>query len=55
METVLLKMTEGKFPFSSIIDVHVHQAKPIIAPKYILYPNTTEEEQVESARKVYGI
>ena len=48
-------MTGGKFPFSSIINVIVEKAKPIIAPKYILYPETTEEQQIESAKKAYGI
>ena len=55
MEKILLKMTGGKFPFSSIINVIVEKAKPIIAPKYILYPETTEEQQIESAKKAYGI
>lgn len=55
IEKILLKMTGGKFPFSSIINVIVEKAKPIIAPKYILYPETTEEQQIESAKKAYGI
>ena len=54
METELLKITEGNFPFSEIIKVDINSSKPIIAPKYILYPETTEEEQIESAKKVYG-
>lgn len=55
MENILLKMTGGKFPFSSIINITAEKAKPIIAPKYILYPETTEEQQIESAKKAYGI
>ena len=55
METVLTKMTEGKFPFATITKITVDQIKPIIAPKYFLYPETTEKEQVESAKKTYGI
>ena len=55
MEKVLLKMTEGKFPFTTIIKVTIKQVKPIIAPKYVLYPETTEKEQIESAKKVYGL
>jgi predicted pyridoxine 5'-phosphate oxidase superfamily flavin-nucleotide-binding protein len=55
MEKTLTKMTGGKFPFAKITKITVEQAKPIIAPKYILYPETTEEEQIESARKLYGI
>jgi len=55
MEKVLTKFTEGKFPFESVFSIHVHSIKPIIAPKYWLYPETTEAEQIESARKLYGI
>ena len=54
-EMVLTRMTKGKFPFASIISIEVNQVKPIIAPSYILYPETTEPEQIESARKTYGI
>jgi predicted pyridoxine 5'-phosphate oxidase superfamily flavin-nucleotide-binding protein len=54
MESILTKMTEGKFPFSSITEISVEKIKPIIAPKYILYPETTEAEQIESAKKAYG-
>ncbi|WP_299228998.1 pyridoxamine 5'-phosphate oxidase family protein [uncultured Psychroserpens sp.] len=55
MEKILTKMTDGKFPFTTITKIHIEQVKPIIAPKYILYPDTTEKEQIESAKKVYGI
>ncbi|MBC3759817.1 pyridoxamine 5'-phosphate oxidase family protein [Hyunsoonleella sp. SJ7] len=54
METELLKLTEGKFPFSEIIKIDITSSKPIIAPKYMLYPETTEAEQIESAKRVYG-
>jgi len=53
MEEVLLAMTGGKFPFASITSIQVEQVRPIIAPRYLLYPNTTEEEQIASAKKVY--
>ena len=55
MEKALTKMTEGKFPFATITKISVGQIKPIIAPKYILFPETTEKEQIESAKKAYGI
>lgn len=55
MEAILEKMTEGKFPFTTITKIDVDTIKPIIAPKYLLYPETTEEEQIASARKAYGI
>jgi uncharacterized protein len=54
-EKILIEMTNGKFPFSSIIKINVSSAKQIIAPKYILYPETTENEQILNAKKAYGI
>lgn len=55
MEAPLLKMTGGNFPFSSIIEVKVERAKQIIAPRYMLYPETTEAEQILAAKKMYGL
>ncbi|TDT50697.1 hypothetical protein CLV90_0016 [Maribacter spongiicola] len=54
MEKVLLYLTEGKFPFATITKIIITSTKPIIAPKYLLYPNTTEEQQIESAKNLYG-
>tara|TARA_B110000967_G_C18890089_1_gene566737 strand:- start:559 stop:1011 length:453 start_codon:yes stop_codon:yes gene_type:complete len=55
MKKILVKMTEEKFPFETITKITIDQAQPIIAPKYILYPSITETEQIESAKKIYGI
>ena len=55
MEKILTEMTGGKFPFVTITEITLREIKPIIAPKYILYPETTEKEQIESAKKMYGI
>ncbi|GAB1856988.1 pyridoxamine 5'-phosphate oxidase family protein [Flavobacteriaceae bacterium MHTCC 0001] len=55
LSTPLLEITEGKFPFTSIFKITVESAKPIIAPKYVLYPETTEEGQVKNAKKTYGL
>jgi predicted pyridoxine 5'-phosphate oxidase superfamily flavin-nucleotide-binding protein len=55
MKLILTKMTDGKFPFSSITKITIEQVKPIIAPKYFLYPDTTEEAQIESAKQQYGL
>jgi hypothetical protein len=55
MEEILTNMTGGKFPFGSISCITIEQIKPIIAPKYLLYPETTEQEQIESARAAYGL
>lgn len=54
MESLLLKMTGGLFPFASIISISVDRVKPIVAPRYVFYPETTEVEQIENAKQVYG-
>ena len=53
MKNILLKMTGGKFPFQTIFKIKIENVKPIIAPKYILFPETTEQQQIESAKKAY--
>ena len=55
METILLKMTGGTFPFKTITKITVHKVKPLIAPRYLLFPETTEKQQIDSALKAYGI
>ncbi|MDY7393842.1 pyridoxamine 5'-phosphate oxidase family protein [Aureibaculum sp. 2210JD6-5] len=55
MEKILTEMTGGNFPFPTITQITVEQVKPIIAPSYIYYPETTEAAQIESAKKAYGI
>lgn len=55
LEIPLLEITEGKFPFASIFKITVESAKPILAPRYILYPEETNEaSQIESAKRSYG-
>ncbi|WP_103068416.1 pyridoxamine 5'-phosphate oxidase family protein [Aquimarina sediminis] len=49
LEKPLLDITKGKFPFHTITSITIEEVKPIIAPKYILYPETTEEEQIQNA------
>lgn len=56
LEKPLLEITKGKFPFASIFKITVESAKPILAPRYLLYPEeTTEASQIESAKKRYGL
>lgn len=55
MNSKLLHITQGLFPFSTITSIKVDHVKPIIAPRYLLYPNTTEEDQIKSAKKQYGV
>jgi hypothetical protein len=54
-EAVLLAITQGLFPFTSIFVVSVERIEPIVAPRYLLYPETTEAEQIQSAMNTYGV
>lgn len=42
------------FPIQSIIEVTVTKTERILAPRYFLFPETTEAEQIESAKRTYG-
>lgn len=55
MEAQLLNITKGKFPFKTITSVEVNKVKPIVAPTYLFYPETTESQQIESAKKSYDV
>ncbi len=51
----LEELTQGLFPFNSLFKIKIEQSKPILAPRYLLYPETTEEQQMASAKKLYGL
>ncbi|QMU27518.1 pyridoxamine 5'-phosphate oxidase family protein [Adhaeribacter radiodurans] len=51
----LATLAGEKFPIAAIIKMEVTRVKQIVAPKYALYPETTEEEQIESAMKTYNV
>lgn len=55
MEELLLTMTQGKFPFQTITKIEILHTKPIIAPRYLLYPETTEQDQIANAKRAYGL
>ncbi|WP_020538750.1 pyridoxamine 5'-phosphate oxidase family protein [Lewinella cohaerens] len=55
LAALLEVMTGGKFPFATLTLIVIEQVKPIVAPRYLLYPETTEEAQIAAARKQYGI
>ena len=55
MKAALEQMTQGKFPFRTITSVSVQQSKKIIAPSYYLYPETTEQDQIDDALKSYQV
>lgn len=51
----LYQLTGDDFPFQRIIEIEVLKVNPILAPRYRLFPNTTEDEQVSSALETYGV
>lgn len=51
----LLTMTGGLFPIQAIILIHVKKVEPILAPSYRLFPEITEAEQIENAKKTYKV
>jgi predicted pyridoxine 5'-phosphate oxidase superfamily flavin-nucleotide-binding protein len=55
IEHVLLKITKGLYPFKSVFIVMAEEVCEILAPRYRLYPETTEQDQVSSAMVTYGV
>lgn len=51
----LLTVAGPDFPFSSIFHITINSYKEIVAPRYRLLPETTEQEQIESAMRTYGV
>jgi len=56
LKTPLYEMAGDKFPFISLTKIRIEYVKEILAPSYLLYPDTTtENQQIEKARKTYGL
>ena len=51
----LYAISGDDFPFKSAFRVMANDIKPIIAPRYRLFPQTTEQDQIESAMRTYGV
>ena len=51
----LVEMTGGRFPFNTLFKVVAKRVKPILAPSYILYPETTEQDRIADSMKSYGL
>ncbi|TCK85676.1 pyridoxamine 5'-phosphate oxidase family protein [Albibacterium bauzanense] len=51
----LTDLFTDKFPIKSVIEIKVTQVDVIQAPSYFLYPDTTEESQIENAMIAYKV
>lgn len=54
LEPLLLELTQGLFPFVSITKIKIESSKKILAPRYLLYPGTTESKQIKGAQEAYN-
>lgn len=53
---ILNELTKGLFPFKTVFEITPTNAKEILAPSYLLYPETTSEiQQIATAKQVYGL
>jgi uncharacterized protein len=52
---ILTNLFTDKFPIKSIIEINIRKVDKIVAPSYYLYPETTEESQIESAMTTYKV
>lgn len=55
IEEILRGIAGEKFPFKSVFRVLGDEVSEIIAPRYRLFPDTTEAEQIASAMETYGV
>ena len=53
--TLFSQIACGKFPIHSVIQIKITEVSPIIAPSYWLFPDTTEQQQIEQAMQSYGV
>lgn len=49
------KMLPDKFPVKSFFEIKIKEIVPIVAPSYVLFPETKEENQVVQAYKTYKV
>jgi uncharacterized protein len=52
---MLYKLAGPDFPIRSIIEIQPTDISPIIAPRYQLFPETTESTQVKNAMNTYQV
>ena len=52
-EALFRPKIQGKFRIQHILKIDITATKAVVAPSYIFYPNTKEEDQVSGDQKVY--
>ncbi|MGN6437085.1 MAG: hypothetical protein ACTHMM_11155, partial [Agriterribacter sp.] len=52
---LLTDLFTDKFPISAVIEIEITKVDKIEAPSYFLYPDTTEQSQIENAMRTYKV
>jgi uncharacterized protein len=52
---VITSIYSNKFPINGIIEIEIKKIETIKAPSYFLFPEITEEQQIDSAMKTYKV
>lgn len=53
IEKEFIPLNQGRFRIQHFFQIKIQQTKKITAPSYFYYPSTTEEEQIQFAKKRY--
>ena len=51
--TLFRTQLQGRFRIQHILKIAITSTKSVVAPSYFFYPNTTEQDQINSAQNVY--
>lgn len=52
-EALFRTQLQGRFRIQHILKIAITSTKSVVAPSYFFYPNTTEQDQINSAQNVY--
>lgn len=51
---IIKSLFTDKFPIHELIEVEAQKIESIKAPSYLMFPDITEQEQIESAKQTYN-
>ncbi len=52
---IIKSLFTDKFPIHELIEIETQKIESIKAPSYLMFPDITEQEQIESAIKTYKV
>lgn len=51
---IIKSLFTDKFPIHQLIEIEAQKIESIKAPSYLMFPDITEQEQIESAKQTYN-